>query len=166
MRYRSISIALLFLLGFLHVPIASAQQAVYLIRHAEQVHDVEDPLLTGAGQERAKMWANILRDAGIDVVYTSKKNRTRETEQLITESLKVPVEVMSRKDVQGLVDRVRTKPPDNAVLIVSHSRTIPKLVKAFGSSDDATINRDDYDNLFVIVPKGEEGVTVVRLRYK
>ncbi len=165
MRYRSISIILLILYSFSTLPIAHAQEVVYLVRHAEQVLDAEDPPLTEAGQQRAKTWASILRDADLKVIYTSKKRRTMQTGQPIAETLNVPVETMSRKEVQGLVDRVRKERANDAVLIISHTRTLPKLVKAFGSSGDGTINRDDYDNLFAIVPKEGGAVTMLRLRY-
>ncbi len=165
MRIKLASIIFLILLSFSVFSKAYGDQVVFLIRHAEQVQDVEDPPLTDAGQQRAKTWANILRDADLKVIYTSKKRRTMQTGQPIAEALKVPMETMSRKDVQGLVDRVHNEHADDAVLIISHTRTLPKLVKAFGSSGDGTINRDDYDNLFVIVPKEEGAVTMLRLRY-
>ena len=165
MRYRLISIMLLILFSIPALPIAHAQQAIYLIRHAEQMLDVEDPPITRAGQQRAKAWANILRDADIKVIYTSKKRRTKQTGAPIAEALKVPLETMLRKDVAGLVDRLRTRHADDAVLVIGHTRTIPKLVKALGYSEDGTIQRGDYDNLFVIVPEGENVATVLRLRY-
>lgn len=165
MRIKPASTILLILLGSSVFSIAYADQVVFLIRHAEQVRDVEDPPLTDAGQQRAKTWASILRDADLKVIYTSKKRRTMQTGKPISEALKVPMETMSRKDVQGLVDRVNNEHADDAVLIISHTRTLPKLVKAFGSLDDGSINRDDYDNLFVIVPKEEGDVTMFRLRY-
>ena len=159
------SIILLILLSFFAFSKAYADQVVYLIRHAEQMHDVEDPPLTDAGQQRAKTWASILRDADLKVIYTSKKKRTMQTGEPIADTLNVAMETMSRKDVNGLVDRVRKEHASDAVLIISHTRTLPKLVKAFGSSGDGTINRDDYDNLFVIVPKEGGATTMLRLRY-
>ncbi len=165
MRYRLIGIILFIPFSFSALPIAHAQQAIYLIRHAEQMLDVEDPPITEAGQQRAKAWASILRDADLKVIYTSKKRRTKQTGEPIAQALKVPLETMSRKDVAGLVDRLRTRHADDAVLIISHTRTIPKLVKALGYSEDGTIQRDDYDNLFVIVPEGDNDATVLRLRY-
>lgn len=164
MRYRLISIIALILFSFLALPIAHAQQAIYVIRHAEQVLDVEDPPLTEAGQQRAKEWANILRDADLKVVYTSKKIRTKQTGAPIAQALKVPLETMSRKDVEGLVARLRTRHANDSVLVIGHTRTIPKLVKALGYSEDGMIQRGDYDNLFVIVPEGENVATVLRLR--
>lgn len=166
MRTRLPITMFLILLAFSVPSRAYADQVVFLIRHAEQVRDVEDPPLTEAGQQRAKTWASVLRDADLEVVYTSKKRRTMQTGEPIAKALNVPMVTMSRKDVQGLVDRIRKENADDAVLIISHTRTIPKLVKAFGSlDDDGTINRDDYDNLFVIVPRQQDDATVFRLRY-
>jgi broad specificity phosphatase PhoE len=165
MRYRLIGSILLILFSFSALPVAHAQQAVYLMRHAEQVLDVEDPPLTEVGHQRAKAWAGILRDAGIKVIYTSKKRRTRQTGEHIAQALNIPLETISRRDVASLVNRLRTRHADDVVLVISHTRTIPKLFKELGHSEDVTIQRDDYDNLFVIVPKSENDLIVLRLRY-
>ena len=165
MRYKLIGIILIILSSFAALPAAHAQKVVYLIRHAEQVLDVDDPPLTVAGHQRAKAWAGILRDAGIKVVYTSKKRRTKQTGEPIAQALNIPLETMPRRDVAGLVDRLRTRHADDAVLIVGHSRTIPKLVKELGHSEEVTIERDDYDSLFIVVPQSERDPLVVRLRY-
>ena len=163
MRYQFFSLILFLIFT---VPLAQAQSGVFLIRHAEQVHDVEDPPLTKEGIERAKAWASIFRDAGIKIIYTSKKVRTKQTGDAIAQELNIPLETMSRRDVTGLVNHVRKVNADDVVLIVSHSKIIPKLVKAFAPfAEQTTIKPDDYDNLFVIVPKGENDATVLRLRY-
>lgn len=163
MRHHVFSLILFMISVF---AIAQAQEAVFLVRHAEQVHDVEDPPLTDEGLNRAKAWAGIFRDAGIDVIYTSKKVRTRQTGTAIADELNVPLKMMSRRDITGLVDRVRVEHGDDVVLIVSHSKTIPRLVEAFAPSvEGPKIEKDDYGNLFVIVPRGEKDASVLRLRY-
>ena len=165
MRFRLISVIFVFLFSFATPPAAHAQEVVYLIRHAEQMQDVEDPPLTDAGHQRAKVWLGILRDAGIKVVYTSKKRRTKQTGEPIAQALNIPLEAMKRRDVAGLVDRLRTRHAEDAVLIVSHTFIIPKLVKELGHSEDVTIERDDYGNLFIVVPQSESDPLVLRLRY-
>ncbi len=165
MQYKLIGIVPLILFSFSALPPAHAQEVVYLIRHAEQVLDVEDPPLTEAGHQRAKAWAAILRDANIKVIYTSKKRRTKQTGEPIAQVLNIPLETMTRRDVAGLVDRLRTRHADDAILIVSHSRTIPKLLSELGHREGVTIERDDYDNLFIVVPKSESDPLVFRLRY-
>jgi broad specificity phosphatase PhoE len=147
------------------LPAAHGQEVIYLIRHAEQELHVEDPPLTETGHKRAKAWAGILRDADIKVIYTSKKRRTKQTGEHIARALNIPLETMSRRDVVGLVNRLRARHADEVVLVISHTRTIPKLFKELGHSEDVTIQRDDYDNLFVIVPKNNNQLIVLRLRY-
>jgi broad specificity phosphatase PhoE len=163
MRYQLLSLILLIISA---TPIAHSQEAIFLIRHAEQVHDAENPPLTKEGLERAKTWAGIFQDADIKMIYTSKKVRTKQTGEAIAQELNIPLETMSRRDLTGLVDRVRKANSDDVVLIISHSKIIPKLVEAFAPfAEHPTIKPDDYDNLFVIVPKGENDATVLRLRY-
>ena len=166
MRYRLIGVVLVILFGFFAQPAAHAEQVVYLIRHAEQVLDVEDPPLTNAGLRRAKAWAGILRDAGIRVIYITKKRRTKQTGKPIAEALNIPLKTMPRRDVAGLVDRVRTEHAGDAVLIIGHSGTIPRLLSELGYSKDVLIKKSDYDSLFIVVPKSEGDPIVLRLRYQ
>ena len=163
MRYGCIG---LFLLVFSATPPSFAQEAIFLIRHAEQVHDVEDPPLTEDGFGRAKTWATVFRDAGIKMIYTSKKMRTKQTGEVIAQELNIPLQQVSRRDIDGLVDQVRKEHADDLVLIVTHSKTLPKLLQAFAPFGEyPVIKPDDYDNLFIIVPKGKAEPTVMRLRY-
>jgi len=163
MRYQFCSVVLFIIFT---APVTHAQEAIFLIRHAEQMLDVEDPPLTEAGFDRAKTWATVFRDAGIKMIYTSKKMRTKQTGEVVAQELNIPLQQVSRRDINGLVDQVRKEHTDNLVLIVTHSKILPKLLKAFAPSGEyPTIKPDDYDNLFIIVPKGKIEPTVMRLRY-
>jgi phosphohistidine phosphatase SixA len=165
MRYKLIGIILVILFSFSALPVAHAQEVIYFMRHAEQVLDVEDPPLTEVGHRRAEAWASILRNAGIKVVYTSKKKRTRQTGEPIAKALNIPLESMPRSDVAGLVDRLRTG-DDEAVLIISHIRTIPKLFKELGVSETVEIPRDEYGNLIIVVLETKNDPIVLRLGYE
>ena len=164
MRYGFLSFILLVIISA--TPLAYAQEAIFLIRHAEQMLDVEDPPLTEDGFAMAKTWATVFRDSGIKMIYTSKKMRTKQTGEVIAQELNIPLQKVSRRDIDGLVNQVREEHADDLVLIVTHSKILPKLLKAFAPSGEyPTIKPDDYDNLFVIVPKGKAEPTVMRLRY-
>ena len=163
MRYGFLCLILLVISA---TPSAFAQEAIFLIRHAEQVHDVENPPLTEDGFDRAKTWATVFRDTGIKMIYTSKKMRTKQTGEVIAQELNIPLQTLSRRDIDGLVNQVRKEHADDLVLIVTHSKILPKLLKAFAPSGEyPTIKMDDYDNLFIIIPKGKAKPTVMRLRY-
>ena len=165
MQYRLIGIILAILFSFSALPPAHAQEVVYLIRHAEQVLDVEDPPLREAGHQRAKAWAAVLWDANIKVIYTSEKRRTKQTGKPIAQALNVPMKTMPRRDVSGLVDRLRTRHAEDAILIVGHSYTIPKLLDKLGRPAGYPIRSEDYGSLFIVVPQSESGPLVLRLRY-
>jgi broad specificity phosphatase PhoE len=163
MRYGFLSFILLIIFA---TPLAYAQEAIFLIRHAEQMLDVEDPPLTEDGFDRAKTWATVFRDAGIKMIYTSKKMRTKQTGEVIAQELNIPLQQVSRRDIDGLVDQVRKEHADDLVLIVTHSKILPKLLQAFAPFGEyPVIKPGDYDNLFIIVPKGKAEPTVMRLRY-
>ena len=166
MRYQFYSVILFVIFA---APISHAQEAIFLIRHAEQMLDVEDPPLTEAGHKRAKAWADILKKADIKAVYTSKKRRTKQTGEFIAQALNIPLESVSRKEVTLLVDKIRTQNADERVLIVTHSRQMPKIFKELGLSAEvtkkATFTKAEYGNLFIFVPEGEDGGMVLQLRY-
>jgi len=159
----------LVLLIIFATPPSYAQEAIFLIRHAEQMIDVEDPPLTEVGQKRAMAWADILQKSDIKVVYTSKKRRTKQTGEPIAQALNIPSQSVSRKDVSQLVDLIRTQNANDRVLIVSHTRQMPKIFKELGLSAEvikkATFTKAEYGNLFIFVPEGEDGGKVLQLRY-
>ena len=66
MRFQLLGLILLIISA---TPVVHAQEAIFLVRHAEQVHDVEDPPLTEDGFGRAKTWAIVFRNAGIKIIY-------------------------------------------------------------------------------------------------
>ena len=163
MRYVFLSLILIVISA---TQLTYAQEAIFLIRHAEQMHDVENPPLTEDGFDRAKTWATVFRDTGIKKIYTSKKMRTKQTGETIAQDLNIPLQQVSRRDIEGLVNLIREEHADDIVLIVTHSKILPKILKTFAPLGEyPTIKPGDYDNLFIVVPKGGAEPTVMRLRY-
>jgi Histidine phosphatase superfamily (branch 1) len=156
-----------FLIQFtIAVPLAvEAQQVIFLARHAEQAPEVEEPPLTEKGQQRARTLAAILKDAGINVIYTNPRLRSIQTAEPLAKTLRVESKVLPmRDDVEGLV-RVLRKHPHDRILIVTGSLNIPHVLKALGHPLEITVPPSEYDNLFVIFPKTEAQPVVLRLRY-
>ncbi len=147
------------------VQLAEAQQAIFLVRHAEQSLEGEDPPLAEAGRRRATALATTLKDAAITVIYESGIRRTMETAKPIADILNVEIKTYPRGDIGGFIGRLRSEHAQNRVLIVSQSLRISRWLKALGHSADITIAPTEYDNLFVIIPKGDGGPLVLRLRY-
>ncbi|MBI4589326.1 MAG: histidine phosphatase family protein [Candidatus Rokubacteria bacterium] len=152
---------------------ADAQRAVLVVRHAEQLDDSTDSLLSEAGQRRAKALAVALKDAGITAIYTSEFQRTIQTAAPLATALGISATVVPRKDTEELIRRLRERHSQDIVLVVTHSgslrahgTTVPALLKALGHLEEVRIPRTEYGSLFVIVPKSEGPPVVVRLRFE
>ena len=51
------------------------------------------------------------------------------------------------------------------VLVVGHSNTVPDILMRLGHPDPVAIGDDEYDSLFVAVPRAGEPPAVLRLKY-
>lgn len=154
--------------AFLWVRVVHAEQVVYVIRHAEVDLTLrsEDPPLTVAGRQRARNWGNVFQDAALQVIFANERERTKETALQIAEHSGTPVELLPRWDVEDLTSRVQSRHGDGAILIVSHWLTIPHLLRALGYPREVEIGRDDFDDLFVIVPSRGDEATLLHLRFQ
>jgi broad specificity phosphatase PhoE len=166
-----ISVAIISVLGFSS---AKAQQAVFLVRHGEDVRSKESPdrLLTEAGHQRAALLARLLKDTGINVVFTSTLQRTIDTAAPLAKALNLEPQPLpqlttkfEQKDMEEFAALLRSKHASDIVLFVGHSNTVPALLKALGHSTEIKIPETEYDNLFVLIPKSGGPPTVLRLRY-
>jgi broad specificity phosphatase PhoE len=150
---------------------ARAQKAVFVVRHAEKISDA-DERLSAAGHERAARLAAMLKDAGITAVYSTDTERTRDTVGPLAKARKLSIRIYdigggpgTKIDARPLVAKIRRENPDDFVLVVGHSNTVPAILAALGCPGEITIAPAEYDNLFVVVPKGKGIATLVRLRY-
>ena len=89
----------------------------------------------------------------------------RETAKPLAETLNVELKTYPRTDIGGFVSTLRSQHAQDRVLIVTQSLRISRWLKALGHSADITIAPTDYDNIFVVIPKGDGGPLVLRLRY-
>lgn len=151
---------------------ARAQKAVLVVRHGEKVSE-EDQRLTEAGRARARRLAAMLKDAGIAAIYSTDTERTRGTVQPLADALRLKIAIYDTHtdmksdalDSRRFVEEIRRAHPNDVVLIVGHSNTIPELLKSLGCAENVTIGTDEYDNLFVVMPRAGGGATLLRLRY-
>ncbi len=148
----------------------AAQQVVFVVRHAEKISD-EDERLAEAGRARAARLSEMLRRSGITAIYSTDTDRTLGTARPLADALGIKIATYEAKAMSGrvdsaaLVERLRREAPRGTVLVVGHSNTVPSLLAAFGCPEAVTIADDEYDNLFVVVPKEAGKATLVRLRY-
>ena len=150
---------------------AEARQAVFVVRHAEKISE-QDERLTEAGKARADSLAKMLKDSGIAAIYSTDTERTIGTAKPLADALGLKIRIYDtapsegNKDFLRLVERLRSEiPPDGVVLVVGHSNTVGPILTALGCAETVTIASDEYDNLFLVLPRDGGKAELIRLRY-
>lgn len=142
---------------------SEAQQAptvVYLVRHAERAEDgTDDPPISEAGRARARLLADMLRDAGITAVHATDYRRTRSTAEPLAGLLGLRVRSYESEHPETFAADLAGS--SGRHLVVGHSNTIPSLVDALGGDPGEPIETMEYDRLYVITLAGESASTVL-----
>jgi len=150
-----------------------AQQAIILVRHAEDLRTGgSDRPLTEAGEKRAQQLAGHLKDSGITAIYTSALQRTINTALPTAKALRIESLPQSQlgtnfkpDDLTAFVEVLRTQHKSDVVLFVGHVNTVPALIKALGHPTSIKIPETEYDNFFVLIPRGDGAPLLLRIRY-
>ena len=153
--------------------VASGQQTILLVRHAEKATEANEPSvpLSEAGTARAARLAKMLASAGVTAVYATDTVRARRTGEPLAKAAGLEVRIYPPKDPNGkpaprlLLDRRKKEEPHGVVLVVGHSNTVPEILAALGYPEKVEIPATQFDDLFVVVPKATGPPTVVRLKY-
>ena len=141
---------------------ARAQEAIYIVRHAERLDQSPDPPLSTDGVARANRLRDILRSAGITHVFTSNLRRTIDTAKPTVDALHL---VPKPVPVAAVANELATLAPHDRALVVGHSNTVPELMRALKIATPITIADSEYDNLFIVVPQKAAPPLLLRLKY-
>jgi broad specificity phosphatase PhoE len=144
-------------------PVA-AQKAILMVRHAERVDESVDAALSEAGLRRAETLAAHLAAAGVSAIYTTQYQRTIKTAEPLARRLKLTM-VSGAATPAELVRTLKAQHPSDVVLVVGHSNTIPDILAQLGHPDKVEIGPQQFDDLFVVVPRASGAPAVVRLKY-
>jgi phosphohistidine phosphatase SixA len=151
------------LLTLLAAP-AGAQEAIYLVRHAERADQSSDSPLSSAGEARAASLARLLRDAGITHIFTTDLRRTIQTAAPLAAAIHVTPRQLPAADVAASLTALRSLAPTDRALVVGHSNTVPAILSGLGIPNIA-IADSEHDNLFIVSPRAAAAPMFLRLRY-
>lgn len=168
MRRSSVAVGAALVMAVVGGPLvahASAQEAVYIVRHAERLDDEKFSPLSRDGHARATRLAWILRDASITHIFVSEYQRTAQTASPLAARLGIRPAAVAADDLATLLAMIRGTGPRARVLVVGHSDTVPGLLDALGCKPRVAIAKTEYDNLFVVVRRNDSEPVLVRLRY-
>jgi len=144
---------------------AFAQKAIVVVRHAEKADQSTDPVLSAEGTARAEALAKTLASMDVKAVYVTQYQRTALTAApLMKASGLKPIQVHSDATPE-LVERMKKEHPNDVVLTVGHSNSVPRILKLLGATENIQLGDNDYDNLFIVVPAASGPPTLLRLKY-
>ena len=142
---------------------ARAQEAIYLVRHAERADQSADPPLSTEGVGRSYRLRDMLKDAGITRIFTSELRRTIDTAAPLASAIHVSPQRIA--DADALAARIAASSARDRILVVGHSNTLPALLRALRVEPPITIADDAYDNLFIVVFPRDGRPVLLRLKY-
>lgn len=120
---------------------------VILVRHADRNGKADE--LTDAGRARAQELVHVLEKSPLHAVFHSEFTRTEATATPVATARGLSPQRRGAAELDALVGEIRAKHAGETVLVVAHSDTVPKLVKAFGGPE-FTIGDNEFDDLFVL----------------
>ena len=134
---------------------SAGETIVYVVRHAEKAaEDPADPVLTPAGYARADSLAARLREAGVDRIVSSNRQRTNLTARPLARLRNLEVEVIGlattvEKHAKDIADAIRLR-PGSRVLVVGHSNTVGPILVALGGPTIGDLCDFEHSNLFIL----------------
>lgn len=141
-----------------------AQPTVIVVRHGEKADDSKDPALSIAGEARAQRLADMLASSGVKAIYTTQFRRTQLLAQPLANRTGIVPTVVPAADGAALIRQILAHRAGDTVLVVGHSNTVPAIVKALGVKQEVRVAEDEFDGLFIVVPRGEQ-TSVLKMKY-
>lgn len=139
---------------------------IYLVRHAEKATEGgKDPLLTQEGKERAARLSAILKEAGIDRVYSTIYQRTQLTAKPTADDLETGIRIYDPRDLKGFATQLKDR-DGSGILVVGHSNTTPTLVnELIGKEQFPMIEESEYGDLFRVTISEDGSGKALLLKY-
>ena len=133
---------------------AAQPSTVILVRHAERATEpASDPILTEAGNQRAKDLAAALANARVGSIFTTQLQRTQLTAKPTADALGLSITQIragGRDHVDSVAAAVMRRPAGEVVLVVGHSNTVPGIIAALGGPKMPDLCDGQYSNLYVL----------------
>jgi len=134
---------------------SASTTTVYVLRHAEQVHDgSKDPPLSAAGQARAERLREVfglgVSGLGIDGIIVSDTRRSQDTARPLAAALGIPVVVVESGDPEETARRALHDFHGGRVLVIGHSNTVPAIVAALSGRSVPAMDETDFSTVYVV----------------
>lgn len=152
-------------LFFLALSIGQAQTSpsvIFIVRHCEKaMESTDNPNLAEEGKKRAAHLAEILKNAGIEEVYSTNYKRTMQTGEPTAAAMKLTTQAYEPRDAT-FAEMLRKS--GKKVLVVGHSNTVPELLNQLTGTKNYK-PEEVYGDLWVVTVMENQPATVLRLAF-
>src|SRR5215831_15357541 len=129
----------------------TAQVTVFVARHADRGSAEPDPPVTDLGFRQAETLGELLRNAGVTHIYTTEFLRTQQTAAPTARISGVAPQIVKQDDLEQLITSVRSHHiAGEAILVVGHRATVPRIVKALTGKDIEPLGSSECNRLLVL----------------
>src|SRR5262249_2606113 len=143
---------------------------VILLRHADRT-DADD--LSPAGEQRAKLLARMLAEAGVSVAFRSQFKRAAKTLAPLKKKLaQVQVKEIKFEDpndpdgyAKKIAAAIHPLPKESVVAVVGHNNSIGPTIAQLGGGPIDPIAEKEFDKLFVLFAEPGQPTSLLKLRY-
>lgn len=142
-------------------------QYYYVVRHAEKAVVTKDsmmfssanPPLSDAGQVRAFVLRDELKNKKIGHIFSTNYVRTVSTAKPLSEAIGQPVQLYSpaKDSLQPFINKLKSI-EKASILVVGHSNTVDDIVNTLTGEKNVPgdLNESVYDNIYIIKRKGDK----------
>jgi phosphohistidine phosphatase SixA len=159
--FKKIGLALGLLVSMAMATPALADHTVYLLRHAEKVSGQYDGDLTGNGKRRAANIAAMLKDAGVERIYSTDFKRTQQTAAPLAAAVNLAVQSYNPFDMPSFAETLKAH--NGVSVVVGHSNTTPDLIWMLGGDAGSAISEAEYSRLYQVTIADDGTVKTVLL---
>lgn len=153
------------ILFFLALSIGRAQttpSVIFIVRHCEKaMESTDNPNLAEEGKKRAAHLAEILKNTGVEVVYSTDFKRTMQTAEPLANAMKLSPVVYEPRDA-NFGEQLRKS--GKKILVVGHSNTVPDLLNQLSGTKNYQPS-DTYGELWMVTIQEGQAATIVKLSY-
>ena len=143
----------IFILGLLIITQSCEQKqtetTLYLVRHAEKdtLFEGDNPPLIETGYVRAERLKDLLKEEGIEQVYSTKFIRNINTVSPLLTALDLEVKLYDYYEFQPTLDSIKTS--SQTTLLCGHGdNLLPIIAYLNGKPPYESLGHNEYDNLF------------------
>ena len=142
--------------------LAKAQEAIFITNARDVPVTEPDPPLTSEGRARAEKWAEVLRYAGVDAVFSVDRRRNTEMAEPLAKSLGVEVIQFPKYEVEALAERLKKDHANDRVFLSIGGNNVFPLMQALGFNEIMRSMRSE--DITLVIPRPNDRPMIMLLQ--